>query len=128
MGPRGSAPELLNRDCAERDHGLAVSVDLEADEAVPLHAGLGLGEVGGLLAVEEDPDPRALAADFVAVPVAGLLEALDLLGVGLGELAVPAGLVMVVFEERELVGRFGEDYRTYQREVPRFIPRWRRLR
>ena len=40
--------------------------------------------------------------------------------------AVPAGLVMVVFEERELVGRFGEDYRRYQREVPRFIPRWRR--
>jgi steroid 5-alpha reductase family enzyme len=40
-------------------------------------------------------------------------------------LVVPAGLVMVVFEERELVGRFGDDYRKYQREVPRFIPRWR---
>ena len=39
---------------------------------------------------------------------------------------VPAGLVMVVFEERELVGRFGDDYRKYQRQVPRFIPRWRR--
>ena len=41
-------------------------------------------------------------------------------------IAVPAGRVMVAFEERELVGRFGEDYRKYQREVPRFIPRWRR--
>jgi arylsulfatase A len=41
-------------------------------------------------------------------------------------IVVPAGLVMVAFEERELVGRFGEDYRKYQREVPRFIPRWRR--
>ena len=40
-------------------------------------------------------------------------------------LVVPAGLVMVVFEERELVGRFGDDYRRYQRAVPRFIPRWR---
>jgi protein-S-isoprenylcysteine O-methyltransferase Ste14 len=41
-------------------------------------------------------------------------------------IVVPAGLVMVAFEERELVGRFGEDYRRYQREVPRFIPRWRK--
>jgi protein-S-isoprenylcysteine O-methyltransferase Ste14 len=40
-------------------------------------------------------------------------------------LVVPAGLVMVVFEERELVGRFGEGYRQYQRDVPRFIPRRR---
>ena len=40
-------------------------------------------------------------------------------------LVVPAGLVMVVFEERELVSRFGDDYRLYQRAVPRFIPRWR---
>jgi arylsulfatase A len=41
-------------------------------------------------------------------------------------LVVPAGLLMVIFEERELVGRFGDDYRNYQRQVPRFIPRWRR--
>ena len=36
------------------------------------------------------------------------------------------GYVMVVLEERELVGRFGEAYREYQREVPRLIPRWRK--
>jgi protein-S-isoprenylcysteine O-methyltransferase Ste14 len=41
-------------------------------------------------------------------------------------LAVPVGLVIVTFEERELVDRFGDDYRKYQREVPQFIPRWRR--
>jgi protein-S-isoprenylcysteine O-methyltransferase Ste14 len=41
-------------------------------------------------------------------------------------LLVPLGYVMTVFEERELIDRFGEEYRKYQREVPRFIPRWRR--
>ena len=37
----------------------------------------------------------------------------------------PAGYVMMVLEERELVDRFGEAYRQYQREVPRIIPRRR---
>jgi protein-S-isoprenylcysteine O-methyltransferase Ste14 len=39
-----------------------------------------------------------------------------------------AGYVMTVLEERELVDRFGEAYREYQREVPRLIPRLRRTR
>ena len=43
-------------------------------------------------------------------------------------LLVPVGYITMVLEERELVDRFGEDYRQYQREVPRFIPRWRRPR
>ena len=43
-------------------------------------------------------------------------------------LVAPVGYVMVMFEERELIGRFGEGYRKYQREVPRFIPRWRKTR
>jgi len=43
-------------------------------------------------------------------------------------LLVPPGYVMTVFEERELIDRFGEGYRKYQREVPRFIPRWRKTR
>lgn len=38
----------------------------------------------------------------------------------------PAGYMMVMLEERELVDRFGEEYRTYQREVPRIVPRVRR--
>ena len=37
---------------------------------------------------------------------------------------LPAGYLMVVMEERELVERFGEEYRQYQRKVPRIIPRW----
>ena len=34
------------------------------------------------------------------------------------------GLIGSVFEERRLVEKFGEDYRWYQKEVPRFIPRF----
>ncbi len=34
-----------------------------------------------------------------------------------------AGHVMLVLEERELTERFGEEYRRYQREVPRILPR-----
>jgi protein-S-isoprenylcysteine O-methyltransferase Ste14 len=41
-------------------------------------------------------------------------------------LLVLPGYVMTVFEERELIDRFGGEYRKYQREVPRFIPRWRK--
>jgi protein-S-isoprenylcysteine O-methyltransferase Ste14 len=43
-------------------------------------------------------------------------------------LLVPLGYLMVVFEERELIDRFGEEYRKYQREVPRFLLRWRKNR
>ena len=41
----------------------------------------------------------------------------------LGLLLVPIGYLLIRVEERELVARFGDDYRRYQREVPRFIPR-----
>ena len=41
-------------------------------------------------------------------------------------LLMPLGYVMTVFEERELIDHFGEEYRKYQRKVPRFIPRWRK--
>jgi protein-S-isoprenylcysteine O-methyltransferase Ste14 len=42
-------------------------------------------------------------------------------------LLVPPGYVMTVFEEHELIERFGEEYQNYQQEVPRFIPRWRKI-
>ena len=38
----------------------------------------------------------------------------------------PLGFIMLMLEERELVDRFGERYRQYQREVPRIIPRFRK--
>ena len=40
--------------------------------------------------------------------------------------AVIAGAVMIRYEERELVARFGSAYREYQRSVPAIFPRWRR--
>ena len=43
-------------------------------------------------------------------------------------LIVPMGFVLLALEERELVDRFGEAYRQYQREVPQVIPRLRRTR
>ncbi len=47
-----------------------------------------------------------------------------------GQLMLAAGmtgymLVGLLFEERDLVRRFGDDYRSYQRQVPMLIPGWR---
>jgi protein-S-isoprenylcysteine O-methyltransferase Ste14 len=36
--------------------------------------------------------------------------------------ALVPGYLMVLLEERELIGRFGDAYRDYQRQVPRFFP------
>ena len=36
---------------------------------------------------------------------------------------LPGIYVVTALEERELVARFGDAYRQYQREVPRFLPR-----
>jgi hypothetical protein len=37
-------------------------------------------------------------------------------------------VVMLMFEEREFVNRFAEEYRQYQREVPQIIPRFRKAK
>lgn len=42
--------------------------------------------------------------------------------------AIPLGYIMLLLEERELLDRFGDAYRAYQRDVPRLIPRLRRRR
>ena len=39
--------------------------------------------------------------------------------------AVPVLYLTVLLEERELLQRFGAEYETYMREVPRFIPKGR---
>jgi protein-S-isoprenylcysteine O-methyltransferase Ste14 len=43
-------------------------------------------------------------------------------------LVFPVGSMVLMFEERELVDRFGEEYRQYQREVPQLLPRWRKAK
>jgi methanethiol S-methyltransferase len=43
--------------------------------------------------------------------------------VGLWCFAVITGVGMIFFEDRELEGRFGEEYRRYKRQVPAIIPK-----
>ena len=58
----------------------------------------------------------SVIANALFINYAGLYILVLLLG--------PAGYLMIVLEERELIERFGEEYRKYQRRVPRLIPRW----
>jgi protein-S-isoprenylcysteine O-methyltransferase Ste14 len=41
-------------------------------------------------------------------------------------LLIPFGSALLMLEERELVERFGDEYRQYQRDVPQLIPRFRK--
>lgn len=64
---------------------------------------------GGLLR----RDGYALIASFVGLYVGFLL-------------TVPALILIIVLEERELEERFGDAWRDYASRVPRFVPKPRR--
>lgn len=61
-----------------------------------------------------------LMASFLIVNYAGLYV--------LAVSVVVPGYLALILEERELVDRFGDAYRQYQRDVPQLIPRLRGLR
>ena len=66
---------------------------------------------------------------YLTAAVAGIAFALVVNYLGVYILfvsAFPALYVITVLEEHELIERFGEEYRRYQREVPRLIPRWQK--
>jgi protein-S-isoprenylcysteine O-methyltransferase Ste14 len=67
---------------------------------------------------------------YLTAEVAGISFALVVNYVGMYILfvsAIPVLYVTTILEERELIARFGDEYRRYQREVPRLIPRWQAI-
>jgi len=69
------------------------------------------------------PAYSAIMLEVIAVPLA--INAYVMLVVAVG-LYIPVLLARWAGEEREMVAKFGDQYREYQRTTPAFLPRLRR--
>lgn len=65
---------------------------------------------------------------FLALFGEGVVHWPTIFSVGLFPVIVLAYSLLARREERQMVEQFGDQYRTYQRRVPRFLPRWGRWR
>ena len=86
-----------------------------------LRSGVGTGRLLQEGAYAWVRHPRYLAGVLIALSIA--LFANHLATWVLAVVCVPLLYLVTLVEERELVDRFGEQYRVYQRHVPRLIPR-----
>ena len=64
---------------------------------------------------------------FIALFGEGVVHWPTLFSVSLFPIIVLAYSLLARHEERQVIERFGDGYRTYQQEVPRFVPRMGRL-
>ena len=76
---------------------------------------------GGLYRLVRHPQYTGL---FLALFGEGIVHWPTIFSVALFPVIVLAYYFLARKEERDMVGRFGEEYRAYQRRVPMFVPRW----
>nr|WP_299246416.1 isoprenylcysteine carboxylmethyltransferase family protein [uncultured Halomonas sp.] len=76
---------------------------------------------GGLYALVRHPQYTGL---FVALFGEGVVHWPTLFSVGLFPVIVLTYVWLAHREEKQMLARFGDAYRAYQRRVPMFIPRW----
>ena len=76
---------------------------------------------GGLYVLVRHPQYTGL---FIALFGEGVVHWPTLFSVGLFPVIVLAYVWLAHREEKQMLARFGDDYRAYRRRVPMFIPRW----
>lgn len=84
----------------------------------------GLLATNGLYGLVRHPQYTGL---FLILFGEGIVHWPTLFSVSLFPIIVLAYSLLARHEERQVIERFGEEYRAYQQEVPRFIPRLSRL-